>query len=82
MAPSYSRGFELIDVSVPFYQMVVSGYVAYAGEPYNLADRSGRYYLLKMLENGSLPYFAVSWETSSVVKHTDFDHFYSTYYSM
>lgn len=81
MAPSYSRGFELIDVSVPFYQMVVSGYVAYAGEPYNLADRSGRYYLLKMLENGSLPYFAVSWETSSVVKHTDFDHFYSTYYS-
>lgn len=79
-APSYSRGFEIIDVSIPFYQMVVSGYVAYAGEPYNLADRTGRHYLLKMLENGSLPYFAVSGEPSSVVKNSDFDHFYSTYY--
>lgn len=79
-APSYSRGFKLIDTTVPFYQMVVSGYVAYTGEPYNLADRGGRLYILKALENGSLPYFTVSGEPSFKVKHTDFDHYFATHY--
>ncbi|MFY9495390.1 MAG: DUF5696 domain-containing protein [Limnochordia bacterium] len=79
-APLYSRGFEVFDRVVPFYPMVVSGYVGYAGAPYNLADRHGPLYVLKMLETGALPYFVVSGTRSSEVKNTDFNDLYSIYY--
>lgn len=79
-APMYSRGAELIDNSIPFYQMILSGYVGYCGSPANLADRGGQPYLLKALETGSLPYFAVAASPSSAVKHTDFNHLYSISY--
>lgn len=79
-APLYSRGFSVFDDAVPFYPMVVSGYLGYAGAPYNLADRQGPVNILKMLETGALPYFVVSGTRSSVVKDTDFNHLYSIYY--
>lgn len=79
-APMYSRGIAILDYTVPFYQMVVSGYLGYAGAPYNLADRSGHFYVLKMMETGAIPYFAVSATESFVTKNTDFNNLYSIYY--
>ncbi len=79
-APMYSRSTAILDCTVPFYQMVLSGYLGYAGEPYNLADRTGPLYVAKLLETGTLPYFAVSGITSSAVKDTDFDYLFSTHY--
>ncbi len=78
--PFYSRGEEIINDSIPFYQMVLSGYVPYSAQPANLANRTGRLYLLKLLETGSIPTFVVSKETSAEVKHTNFNHLYAINY--
>ena len=37
-APLWDSGFKITDESVPFYQIVVHGFVDYAGEPINLAQ--------------------------------------------
>ena len=60
--------------------MVLSGYVPYSAQPANLANRTGRLYLLKLLETGSIPTFVVSKETSAEVKHTNFNHLYAINY--
>lgn len=78
--PFYSRGEEIINDSIPFYQMVLSGYVPYSAQPANLVNRTGRLYLLKLLETGSIPTFVVSNETSAEVKHTNFNHLYAINY--
>ena len=79
-APLYARGEAILHQTVPFYAMVVSGYMEFAGEPFNLADHRGDFYLLKLLETGAAPYFALTWEPSSLTKNTDFDYLFSTYY--
>lgn len=76
-APMYSHGSEIVDVSVPFYQMVISGYMGYGGRSANLADQTSSPYLLKMLETGSLPVYTIAAAPTSKVKHTSFDYLYS-----
>jgi len=80
-APMYAHGLDIVDRSVPFYQMVISGYLGYGGHPANLADQTSRPYLLKMLETGSMPVFTIAEAPTSDVKHTDFDHLYSLTYA-
>lgn len=77
-APLFARGEAILHQTVPFYALVVSGLVEYAGEPFNLSDHRGAFYLLKLLETGAIPYFALSWEPSSATKNTDFDYLLST----
>lgn len=79
-APLYARGEAILHQTVPFYAMVVSGYMEFAGQPYNLSDHRGDFYLLKLLETGAAPYFALTWQPSSLTKNTDFDYLFSTYY--
>lgn len=79
-APMYAHGTEIIDGSVPFYQMVISGYLGYGGRAANLADQASRPYLLKMLETGALPLFTVAAASTAEVKHTNFDYLYSLTY--
>lgn len=57
-APMSDSGFHITDESVPFYQIVLHGYVDYAGMPYNLAQEVElREYVLQCLEYGSNVYF-------------------------
>lgn len=79
-SPMYSRSTAILNQTVPFYQMVLSGYKGYAGESYTLSDNSGKPYLLKLIETGTIPFFTLSGVVSSVMKNTDYDYFYSTYY--
>ncbi len=76
-APMESRGFELLDVSVPFYPIALSGYVAYAAPAINLAGTTARTYALRLLETGAMPSFAVAYAAPSEVKHTPSNHLYS-----
>lgn len=78
-APSYTRNFEIIDGGVPFYQIVLRGYIPYAGEPGNLTRRS-QTYLLKLLETGAVPYYMVSYADSVEVKASRFESLYSLNY--
>lgn len=80
-APSGNSGFNILDEEVPFYQMVLHGYVGYAGEALNLqADQDKDRALLRAIEYGSAPYFTFTQADSSEVKFTSFDYLYSTNY--
>lgn len=79
--PTSSSGFGLTDEAVPFYQMVIHGYLDYAGAAVNNLDEQHlRKGLLQSLELGSAPHFLWSYEQSSKLKYTRFDDMYSTHY--
>ncbi|RLZ13786.1 DUF5696 domain-containing protein, partial [Proteus mirabilis] len=70
-APTSSSGFGLTDEEVPFYQMVIHGYLDYAGAAVNnLNEQDLRKQLLQSLESGSAPHFLWSYEQSSKLKYT------------
>lgn len=75
--PMESSGFILFDEDVPFMQIVLHGYVNYAGEPFNLAQNVGNS-LLKAIETGASPYYLWTFEDSSVLKDSYFDNLYAT----
>ncbi|MBM7582108.1 hypothetical protein JOD02_000965 [Caldicoprobacter guelmensis] len=73
--------YKIEDEAIPFYQMVIRGFIEYTGTPYNLSTYTNhRQYVLKCLEYGSNVYFVWSYEPSHKVKDTDFDYLYSIYY--
>ncbi|MEK0315793.1 DUF5696 domain-containing protein [Cohnella sp. 56] len=77
-APLGSSGFNLADETVPFYQMVLHGYVDYAGEAMNLGDEQDpELQLLKLVEYGASPHFLLTDAPSSKTKYTAFDDWYS-----
>jgi len=77
--PLEDSGYDIVDQRIPFYQMVVSGCLTYAGEPLNLVS-DARSYTLMSLEAGALPYFSVAAAESEVVKGTRYDKFHSFNY--
>lgn len=80
-APLDSNAFQLAGESVPFYQMVLHGYVEYAGQPYNMSDNQDvRIQILRSLETGSNVYYSWILNDPSVVKDTDFSYLNSNYY--
>lgn len=79
--PISSSGFDLMDEEVPFYQMVVHGYIDYAGPAVNLSDEQDmRYHTLRCIELGAAPHFLWTYEPASELKYTRFDYMYATYY--
>ncbi len=52
-------GFFYTDESVPFYQMVMHGYVCYTATPMNQAS-DAQYEKLKRLEYGTLPFYVLT----------------------
>jgi hypothetical protein len=80
-APLENSGFNLTDRSVPFYEMVLHGYIDYAGSAVNLSDeQTVRYHVLKALETGANLSFTWFYAKSSSIKGTDFDYLYSAQY--
>ena len=80
-APLSSSGFNIADRSIPFYQMVIHGYVDYAGQPVNLSSyQSVNSQMLKALELGSNVYFSLFYEDPATIKETESNHLYSAHY--
>ena len=77
--PVRSSMRNLFNEEIPFYQMVVRGFIDYAGTPINLAG-SWQQALLKTLESGSYPYFIGSYAPSYEVMTTDFANLYALHY--
>jgi hypothetical protein len=81
--PDRSNEYQLAGQSVPFYQMVLHGYVEYAGKPFNLADeQDGRVNILHSLETSSNVYYSWILNDPSVLKNTRFDRMYSNSYKV
>lgn len=73
-----SSRFNYASQSVPFIGMVLHGYMDFAGTPTNMASDMS-YETLKMLENGALPYFTLSYQNTPLLKE---DNTLSKYYSV
>lgn len=71
--PLNDTGFVYSDEAVPFFQMVVHGYIPYSGDiPIN-SHYNGRQQFLKWLEYGSMPYYELT--------HAKPEEFRYTWYS-
>ena len=77
--PLASNNYRIIDTEIPFYEMVLHGYMEYAGEAWNLAD-DYETLLLKSVESGAGVNFKWIYESNSLLKETDYDYLYSVNY--
>jgi hypothetical protein len=79
--PFTGSNYQVCQTSVPFYQLVLSGYVPYSTIDLNLNDKYQLlYYKMKAIE--TLSSIAMTWtydETIDLIQ-TEYDHLYSTYY--
>lgn len=79
--PTESNGFYIVDESIPFYEMVIHGYIDYAGTSINMIEGYDKQEtILNMIESGSAPYFTWSYKSSSEVQNTAYASYYSTCY--
>ena len=75
--PSQDSGFAVADETVPFFQMIVHGNMAYSDEPINLMNDK-KVQVLKMLEYGYIPYYQLTKESSSRLKETKYNTLFSS----
>lgn len=78
-APMYGGADNLINRGIPFYQMVLHGYVKYSGEPINLTANP-QLEFLKIIETGAVPYFRGSYRESDLLKQSNFNENYAIFY--
>ncbi|WP_051318531.1 DUF5696 domain-containing protein [Cohnella thermotolerans] len=80
-APMTNNGYNLTDESVPFYQIVLHGFVGYSGAPLNLSPEADvKKYVLQSIEYGSNVYFKWIYASNDKVQNTDFTYLYSVNY--
>lgn len=72
--PMDSSNYHIEDYSVPFYQMVISGSIAYTAEPINDGSQIN-YEFLKCLEYGAEPQFALTYEDLDNVVYYKEDYY-------
>ncbi|MDR0325204.1 MAG: DUF5696 domain-containing protein [Oscillospiraceae bacterium] len=79
--PLEHSDFFIVDEEIPFYQMVVHGYIPYAGYAINRTSKHDQTdIVLKLIEYGASPHFILTYEEASEAKYTGINHFYGTYY--
>ncbi|MCD7841983.1 MAG: DUF5696 domain-containing protein, partial [Lachnospiraceae bacterium] len=80
--PLTGNDYYIIDEDVPFYEMLIHGYIDYSGDVINLSDTSDETdIILSLIENGASPHYMFSYQSSSDIKNTSVNYFYSTEYS-
>jgi len=80
--PYESTLYEVFDYSIPFYQLVFSGYKDYSGLVINENDEKGlMLHLLYIFQTGSNVHFRFTYDNSSELIQTDYNYYYYTQYS-
>lgn len=78
--PLTHNDFYVVDDEVPFYQMVIHGYIPYTGYAVNRSDAfENDVEALRLLEYGASPHFTFTWEEASEMKYTGLNRFYGTH---
>ena len=75
-----SSDLNLIDETIPFYQIVYHGFVDYAGQPINLSSSPSED-MLRCLEYGAVPYYRFIYQPSSAMKDTMYNDQYALGYT-
>lgn len=82
-APLTGSSFFAVDEMIPFYAMVVHGYLNYAGEELNLSQSPDRTeFLLDCIENGAALRYVISWKNSDAIKYSGLNTMYSVQYEI
>lgn len=82
-APITGSEYNLIDEMVPFYGMVIHGYINYAGDELNLTQSIEREeLLLDVIENGACLRYVLTYENSDVIKYSGLNNMYSVQYDL
>lgn len=68
-APLDSSHYTYANETIPFFGMVLHGYIQLAGSPTNMVG-SLNYEILKLIENGANPYFTLSYRNTSKLKES------------
>ena len=80
--PYSSTLLDIFDYSIPFYQLVFSGFRDYSGLVINANDEKGlNNHIMKILETGSNIDFTFSYDSSDELIQTDYNYYYYTQYS-
>lgn len=80
-APIKDNDFRIIDEEIPLYEMIIHGYISYAGSQLNFHDTADMSQItLKMIEYGASPRYVFTWESASEMKYTALNKFYATKY--
>lgn len=80
-APLTDNDYYIVDETVPFYEMLIHGYIDYAGSVINLSDSFDETEIvLNLVETGASPHFIFTWEDASKMKSTGLNRFYATTY--
>lgn len=74
--PTHSNEYIILDETIPFYQMVLHGYMEYAANPLNLETDIETEYL-KAIESGAGLYFTWIYQDNSKLKDSAFGNYYS-----
>lgn len=78
-APTTDSGYDITDRSVPFYQLVLSGYRSYSTEPVNLSGDSEKAFL-KAAETGSALNFSFTAQNGEKTEETYLSKLYNSDY--
>lgn len=79
--PDRPSGYYYATTAVPFYQMVVSGYVRYTSIAGNMSYDLD-YQKLKWIEYGCSPYYVITEENAINLVESDYDKLFSSEYSV
>lgn len=80
--PITDNDYYIVDERVPFYEMLIHGYIDYSGSVINLSDTYDKTdIVLSLIENGASPHFIFSFENANEIKNTGLNRFYATTYS-
>ncbi len=75
--PTYDTGYFFTNETVPFIQMVYHGYVLYCDKPFNLFANP-KVDKLRAIEYGSMPYYKLTYKSSSRLKGTLYNALFSS----
>lgn len=79
--PTTDSSYLISDQSVPFIQIALHGYVQYTGNALNLSSNLDKD-LLTCIEYGTVPYFLLCYESSTLKESGVYDSFYSVNYDV
>ncbi|MDO4302943.1 MAG: DUF5696 domain-containing protein [Bacillota bacterium] len=81
-APLTGNDYYIVDENVPFYEMLIHGYIDYSGSVINLSDAYDKTdVVLNLIENGASPHFMFTWGNANEIKRTGLNRFYATTYT-
>ena len=80
-SPTLTSAYDVFDKEVPFYQIVLHGYISITTEPM-MQSVYPEINFLKAVESGSELYYSAIWKEDSYLKDTRYEHLYSSNYEI